>query len=76
MDSDRAIIEQVLAQLRPMILNDGGDIEFLKYEDAIVYVKLHGACVQCPVSLFTLKFGVEEAIKEKLPHIKEVIAIE
>ncbi len=71
-----AIIEQVLEQIRPTLLNDGGNIELVKFENQIVYVRLLGACVQCPVSLFTLKFGVEEALKEKLPDIKEVIAVD
>lgn len=57
-------------------MNDGGDIEFIKYEDRIVYVKLHGACVHCPVSMITLKLGVEEALRAELPEVKEVVAIE
>lgn len=71
-----AIIESVLNQLRPTIQADGGDIQFVKYEDKIVYVKLLGACVHCPISMFTLKLGVEEALKAQLPELKEVIAIE
>ena len=68
-------INTILDQLRPMILNDGGNIELVKYENSIVYVKLHGACVYCPVSMYTLKLGVEEALKLELPEIKEVVAI-
>jgi Fe-S cluster biogenesis protein NfuA len=71
-----AIIKNVLEELRPAIMNHNGNIEFAKYEDAIVYVKLHGACVECPVSMFTLKLGIEEALKAELPEVKEVIAIE
>ncbi len=71
-----ATINAVLDQLRPMILSDGGDIEFVKYEDNIVYVKMHGACVGCPISGYTLKLGVEEALRAELPELKEVIAIE
>ena len=70
------IIESVLKQLRPTIQGDGGDIELVKYEDNVVYVKLLGACVHCPVSMFTLKLGVEEALKAELPDLKEVIAID
>ena len=70
------IIESVLNQLRPTIQGDGGDIVLVKYEDNVVYVKLQGACVHCPVSMFTLKLGVEEALKAELPEVKEVIAIE
>ena len=70
------IIESVLKKLRPTIQGDGGDIQFVKYEDKIVYVKLLGACVHCPISMFTLKLGVEEALKAELPELKEVIAVE
>lgn len=70
------VIEKVLTQLRPMIHNDGGDIQLVKYEDNIVYVKLLGACVQCPISQITLKLGVEDALKLELPELKEVVAVE
>lgn len=70
------IIQSVLEQIRPIIMGDGGNIEFVKYEDNIVFVKLHGACVSCPASFFTLKLGVEEAIKAQLPEVLEVIALE
>jgi Fe-S cluster biogenesis protein NfuA len=69
-------IEMVLDQLRPMIKGHGGDIEFVTFQDDIVYVKFHGACIGCPISTMTLKLGIEEALQEKIPHIKEVIAIE
>jgi Fe-S cluster biogenesis protein NfuA len=42
-------------------------------ENDIVYVSLHGACIGCPAAIYTLKLGIEQAIKEKLPFIKEVI---
>jgi Fe-S cluster biogenesis protein NfuA len=71
-----AEIERVLDQLRPAIQMDGGDIEFVKYEDGIVYVRFQGACTHCPASTYTLKLGVEEAIKEQLPQVQEVVAVE
>jgi Fe-S cluster biogenesis protein NfuA len=69
-------IEEVLEQIRPNIQMDGGDIEFVRYEDGVVYVKLLGACVGCPASLYTLKLGVEEALKERLADVREVVAVE
>lgn len=69
------VIEEVLDELRPMIQRDGGNIEFVKIEDNIVFIKMLGACVGCPASFFTLKFGIEESLKSKLPEIKEVIAL-
>jgi Fe-S cluster biogenesis protein NfuA len=71
-----SVIEKVLTQLRPMIHNDGGDIQLVKYENNIAYVKLLGACVQCPISQITLKLGVEDALKLELPELKEVVAVE
>jgi Fe-S cluster biogenesis protein NfuA len=71
-----ATIQSILDELRPAIMSHDGNIELIKYENHIVYVKLHGACVSCPISMMTLKFGVEEAIKAKIPELKEVIAIE
>jgi Fe-S cluster biogenesis protein NfuA len=70
------IIEQVLEKLRPTIQMDGGNIEFAKFENNIVYVRLQGACTSCPMSMFTLKMGVEEAIKNELPQVTEVVSID
>jgi len=69
-------IEEVLEQIRPNIQMDGGEIEFVRYEDGIVYVRLLGACVGCPASMYTLKLGVEEALRERLADVREVIAVE
>lgn len=66
-------IEAALEQVRPFVLQHNGNITFVKYENGIVYVKLHGACVGCPISSYTLKMGIEKAIKEAVP---EVIAVE
>lgn len=71
-----ATIQAVLTAIRPMIVRDGGSIEFVELKEDIIYVRLIGACVSCPSSIFTLKFGVEEAVKQQLPHIKEVVAVE
>lgn len=65
-----------LEKVRPFVLGHGGDITLVKYENGIVYVKLHGACVSCPISSYTLKLGVEEAIKELLPDVKEVVSVD
>ena len=55
---------------------DGGDIELVKFEHGIVYVRLHGACVGCPVSMFTLKLGVEKTLKDQISEVNEVVAVE
>lgn len=71
-----ARIEDVLDQIRPNIQMDGGDISFVKFQDNIVYVRLSGACVGCPAAAYTMKLGVEEAIKDRIPDVLEVVALE
>lgn len=68
-------IEEILSDLRPNIQMDGGDIEFVSFSDGVVSVRLHGACANCPMSLYTLKLGIEERLREAIPDINEVIAI-
>ena len=63
---------EVINDLRPFLMNDGGNIEFVKIEDNIVYVRLQGACMGCPMREVTLKDGIEKTILEKIPEIKEV----
>ena len=75
-DQSVQVIQSILAQLRPAIQGDGGDIELVAYQDGIVQVKLHGACVHCPISMYTLKLGVEEALKAQLPDVIEVVAVD
>ena len=76
LQTDIALIESTLAYFRPLIQGDGGDISLMKYENGIVYVKLFGACVSCPASLYTLKLGIEETLREKIPTLREVIAVD
>lgn len=59
-------ISEVIEQMRPFIQRDGGDVEFIEYDEGIVYVQLKGACVGCPSSYITLKSGIEHALKVEL----------
>ena len=71
-----AKIEAALAQVRPFLKADGGDISLVEItDDNIVRVKLHGACQGCSISHITMKAGVEEAIKNAVPEIKTVEAV-
>ena len=54
---------------------EGGDIEFIKYEDKFVYVKLIGACANCNYQDVTLKDGIEEMLKGEIPEIEGVINV-
>ncbi len=69
-------VESVIDQIRPYLVADGGNIAFIELtEDNIVKVELLGACKGCPMSMMTLKSGVENAIKKAIPEIKSVEAI-
>ena len=74
MNAEKKIIE-VIDTLRPFLINDGGNIEFVKYENNKVYIKMSGACAECDMLDLTLKDGIEEAIKEEVPEVIEVINI-
>ena len=66
------LIEKTIEKVRPYIQGDGGDVEFVKLEDDIVYVKVHGACVGCSALDLTLKDGVEALLLDEVEGIKEV----
>jgi len=68
-------IEEILENLRPNIQMDGGDIKFVRFEDGVVYVRMLGACIGCPVSSYTLKLGIEDALKEQISEVREVVAV-
>ena len=68
-------IIEIIDHLRPFLINDGGNIEFVKYEDNIVYIKMMGACANCHMLDLTLKEGIEATIKEEIPSVKEVINV-
>ena len=66
-------VEKVLDGIRPALKADGGNVELVDVtDDGIVKVKLTGACGHCPMSTYTLKMGIEQQVKEKIPEIKSV----
>lgn len=68
-------IKSVIEKIRPFLISDGGNLEFVKYEDNIVYVKLLGACAECGMLDITLKDGIEQLIINEVPEVKEVINV-
>ena len=70
-------IEEVLDSIRPAIRADGGDIELVSFDplDGIVRIRMVGACYACPMSMLTLKAGIEARVKEQVPGIKSVEAV-
>ncbi|MFC2068180.1 NifU family protein [Chloroflexota bacterium] len=71
----REKIETALAQVRPSLQADGGDVELIDVTDGVVKVKLSGACAGCPMSTMTMKNGIERILKEQIPEIKEVVSV-
>jgi Fe-S cluster biogenesis protein NfuA len=70
-------VAEVIETIRPMLQNDGGDIELVGVdEDKTVRVRLRGACSGCPGAAMTLKMGVERLLQQKLPEVKEVVAVD
>ncbi len=70
-------VNKVIDQLRPYLQSDGGDIEVLEVtNENIVKVRLQGACENCKFSFYTLRVGVEEALRKEIPEISEVVAVQ
>ena len=70
-------IEEALDSIRPALQADGGDVALVDIdeENGIVRVSMQGACSGCPSAQVTLAMGIERAIKEKVPEIKEVLSV-
>ena len=70
-------IEEVLGTVRPAIQMDGGDVEFVDFDEnqGLVTVRLMGHCVGCPMSRATLKQGIEARLKMAVPEVRGVEAV-
>jgi Fe-S cluster biogenesis protein NfuA len=62
-------IKEILETIRPALQADGGDVEFIDFVDGKVLVRLQGACGSCPMSVMTLKNGIEARLKAKIPEV-------
>lgn len=69
-------IKEILDNMRPYLQMDGGDIQFIKYEENFVYIKLSGACAHCGYQDLTIKDGIEEMLKSEISEIEGVINVE
>lgn len=73
----RLNVEKALAEIRPFLESDGGNISLIDIEDdKLVKVQLEGACTSCSVNQMTLKSGVEMTIKKYAPQIERVVNVE
>jgi Fe-S cluster biogenesis protein NfuA len=68
-------IKAALEKIRPALQADGGDLEYIDYSDGVVTLRLKGACGSCPMSLMTLKQGIETRLRREIPEIKAVEAL-
>ncbi len=76
-DEEKTIIEKkvlnALAQIRPYLQQDGGDVEYIDMtNEGVVMVSLKGHCGSCPHAMQTLKQGIENALKKVIPEVKSV----
>jgi Fe-S cluster biogenesis protein NfuA len=70
-------VETVLAQVRPALQAHGGDVELVEITpENVVKVKLQGACKGCPMSQMTMTMGIEAALREEIPEVAAVEAVE
>ena len=69
-------VEQVLDEVRPYLMADGGNVEFVEIDGPVVYLRLQGACGSCPSSLTTMTMGIKRRLMEKIPDIADVIQVE
>lgn len=67
-------MNETIEYIRPAVQADGGDIKLASVDNGVVNIEMLGACVGCPLSIATLKSGIERILKEKVPGVEEVIA--
>jgi Fe-S cluster biogenesis protein NfuA len=68
-------VKKALEEVRPHLQADGGDLDFVSIENNVVKVRLKGSCAGCPMSQMTIKWGVENYLKKKIPEIEAVEAV-
>ncbi len=73
----RERIEDVLAGIRPAVRSDGGDIELVAFDEdqGLVQLRMVGACHACPMSMMTLRAGIEQRLRMQVPEVRSVEAI-
>lgn len=69
-------IINIIDEIRPYLISDGGDLEFVKFENGTVYIKMLGACSNCSLIDVTIKDGIEAMLINEIPEVKNVLKIE
>lgn len=75
MNTEDKILE-IINKIRPFLISDGGNLEFVKFEDGIVYIKMLGACSHCSMIDVTLKDGIESMLINEIPEVLGVIKVD
>lgn len=75
MTEKEARIIEILDKLRPFLISDGGNLEYIKFEDNKVYIRMLGACADCGLLDSTLKEGIEATLQEEVDPLIEVINV-
>ena len=70
-------IEEILDSIRPAIRADGGDIELVSFDEisGVVRIRMVGACYACPMSMLTLKAGIEQRLRMQVPEVRSVESV-
>lgn len=68
-------VSRALDEVRPYLKEHGGDAELIDFKDGIVKLRLKGSCAGCPMSTMTIKWGVEQYLKKKIPSVIRVDAV-
>ncbi len=69
-------VRRTLEKIRPAVQLDGGDFELVGIVDGVVSIRLAGACDACPMSPVTLRAGIERILREEIPDVREVVAVD
>ena len=71
-------VQKVIDRIRPLLQADGGDLELVSVDEStgVVSVRLQGACRGCPGAAMTLKMGVERHLKEHVPEVSQLVAVD
>lgn len=72
----KQIVELLDKRVRPAVAMDGGDIQFVDFQDGVVLLQMRGACAGCPSSTMTLKAGIENMLRHYVPEVVEVRAVQ
>jgi len=71
----REKVEAALEQIRLALLAHGGNVELIDVSEGVVILRFTGACGGCPMATMTLRYGIEQTLKEQVPEVKEVVAV-